>query len=164
LNNAVADAKSFTKVMINRYGFQHLCKPLYNKKATQQAIRKALGKSELLDEYDNLIIFYAGHGWYKPKSNVGYIVPSTAKDNPHSDFIPVGFFTDIFKSVDARHILLVVDCCFGGTFGADRNLRIQSSITEKYIQSRYKKKSRMVLSSGGIEPVSDGLFTEEPKT
>ena len=64
LNNAVADATDFAKVMTTRYGFEHLHEPLYNGKATQHNIRKALGKCESLGEHDRLIVFYSGHGWY----------------------------------------------------------------------------------------------------
>ena len=158
LRNAVADANAFVDVMTMRYGFEHLTPPLYNKEATQRNIRKALGKCESLDEHDRLIVFYSGHGWYKTAANLGYLVPSEADDDPNSDFIPINFITDIFRAVKARHVLLVVDCCFGGSFGLERNISV--AMTEKKISILDTKRSRMVLSSGGIELVSDGLVAD----
>ena len=94
LDKAVADAKGFYEVMTKRYGFEELTEPLYNDKATQRNIREAIGKCEKLEEHDRLIIFYAGHGWYRPKAKLGFIVPSEANDNPHTDFISTSFLTD----------------------------------------------------------------------
>ena len=159
LKNAVADAKAFVDLMTNRYGFEPLNEPLYDKAATQRNIRKALGKCESLGEHDRLIVFYSGHGWYKTASKLGYLVPTEAEDDPNSDFIPVNFVTNIFQSVTAHHILLIVDCCFGGSFGLERNVMVDEK-TAKVVAELDKKKSRMVLSSGGIEPVSDGLIRD----
>ena len=160
LKNAVADAKSFVELMTKRYGFEHLDRPLYDKEATQRNIRKALSKCESLSEHDRLIVFYSGHGWYKKASKLGYLVPTEAEDDPNSDFIPVNFVTDIFRAVDAHHILLVVDCCFGGSFGVERDIVVNEKMTANLITKLDKKKSRMLLSSGGIELVSDGLLAE----
>lgn len=158
LSNAVADAIAFVEVMTTRYGFEHLTPPLYNKEATQRNIRKAFGKCESLGEHDRLIVFYSGHGWYKTRAKLGYLVPTEAEDDPNSDFIPINFITDIFRAVKAHHVLLVVDCCFGGSFGLERNVSV--AMTEKKISILDTKKSRMVLSSGGVELVSDGLVDE----
>lgn len=158
LSNAVADASAFVEVMTTRYGFEHLTPPLYNKEATQRNIRKAFGKCESLYEHDRLIVFYSGHGWYKTRAKLGYLVPTEAEDDPNSDFIPINFITDIFRAVKAHHVLLVVDCCFGGSFGLERNVSV--AMTEKKISILDTKKSRMVMSSGGIELVSDGLVDE----
>ena len=159
LKNAVADAKAFVDLMTNRYGFELLNEPLYDKAATQRNIRKALGKCESLGEHDRLIVFYSGHGWFKKASKLGYLVPTEAEDDPNSDFIPVNFVTNIFQSVAAHHILLIVDCCFGGSFGLERNVMVDEK-TAKVVAELDKKKSRMVLSSGSIEPVSDGLIRD----
>ena len=158
LGNAVADAKGFAEVMTTRFGFEFLHKPLYNAEATRTEIVEALSKCEDLAEHDRLIVFYAGHGWYKMKTKHGYLVPSEAEGIPNRDFISVNAILDIFKGVDAKHVLLIVDCCFGGSFGVDRNeLNIQ--MTQKVVADLDTKRSRMVLSSGGIEPVSDGFVS-----
>ena len=159
LINAVADANAFAEVLINRYGFEHLDEPLLNDKATQRNIRKALGKCKTLTEQDQLIVFYSGHGYYETAAKLGYLVPIDAEDDPHSDFIPVNFVTNIFKGLNVQHILLVVDCCFGGSFNSERNVSV-SDMSVKVIADLDSKKSRRVLSSGGIEPVSDGLVVD----
>ncbi len=162
LKNAVADATAFVDVMTARYGFEHLNEPLFNKDATKRNIVKALGKCEALDDNDRLIVFYSGHGWYKTAAKLGYLVPTDAEDDPNFDFIEVTSILNIFKGVKANHILLVVDCCFGGSFGLERNVNVSvtEAMTEKKIAKLDNQKSRMVLSSGGIELVSDGLVFE----
>jgi formylglycine-generating enzyme required for sulfatase activity len=136
-----------------------LVEPLYDADATQHNIRTAIDKCESLGEHDRLIVFYAGHGWYKPKAKLGYIVPTEAGNNPNSDFLPISFITDIFRAVDAKHILLIVDCCFGGSFGNERNINVNAAMTEKVVADLDIKRSRMVLSSGGTELVADGYAT-----
>jgi hypothetical protein len=158
LNNAVSDAKGFFEVMTKRYGFTALSAPLYDADATQANIRKALGKCKTLGANDRLIVFYSGHGWYEVKSELGYIVPTEAENDPDSDFIPTNLITNSFKAVDAQHILLIVDCCFGGSFGAERGT-VDVEMTQKVNTDLDGKRSRMVLSSGGIQPVSDGLVS-----
>ena len=97
LEKAVADAKGFHEVMTKRYGFEELTEPLYNDKATQRNIRKALSQCKTLGEHDRLIVFYAGHGWYEAKTKLGHIVPRDAEHDPDSDFIPTNFITNIFN-------------------------------------------------------------------
>ena len=138
LQNAVADAKGFADLMTKRYGFEHLCPPLYDKTATQHNIREALDKCESLTEFDRLIVFYSGHGWYKTSSKIGYLVPSEAGHKPNTHFISVSAVIDIFKSVQAHHILLVVDCCFGGSFGVERSVTVETQ-TAKVVAELDKK-------------------------
>jgi formylglycine-generating enzyme required for sulfatase activity len=158
LDNAVNDATAFAEVMTNRYRFEHLHEPIYNKQATRKKILDVLSLSESLNEDDRLIVFYSGHGWYKKVSRLGYIVPMDADHNPHSDFIEVGQVINIFKGVNAKHILLIVDCCFGGSFG-ERDIYIEEK-AKNVIADLDAKKSRWVLSSGSIEPVFDGLVID----
>jgi Caspase domain/Sel1 repeat len=158
LKKAVADAEGFAKVMTIRYGFKHLIEPLYNEAATRRNILEALSLCEKLGEHDRLIVFYAGHGWYKPNTQVGYIVPTKANTNPHADFIATSSITDIFKGVEAKHILLIVDCCFGGSFGNYRGVNVEETMNT--VNNLDIHRSRWVLSSGGIEPVKDSLVFE----
>ena len=55
-----------------------------------------------------------------------------------------------------------MDCCFGGSFGVDRNITVPNltEMTQKVVSELDIKKSRMVLSSGGLELVSDGLVAD----
>ena len=159
LQNAVADAKGFADLMTNRYGFEHLNEPLYDNAATRRNIIKNLNKCKQLTEDDRLIVFYSGHGWYETAIKLGFLVPTDAEDDPHNDFVAVTTVVDILKTVKAHHILLVVDCCFGGSFSVERDVKVDTQPI-KVVADLDKKKSRWVLSSGGIEPVSDGLVMD----
>ena len=52
----------------------------------------------------------------------------------------------------AKHVMVVADSCFSGTLTRGIKIREQSS---DYLKEMVKKKARTVLTSGGLEPVSD---------
>ncbi len=52
----------------------------------------------------------------------------------------------------AKHVLVVADSCYSGKLV--RGLRIEER-TPDYITLMFRKKARLVLASGGLEPVSD---------
>ena len=100
----------------------------------------------------------------KYESDDGYIENVvTGNDEPERENIAarVTFdwdITDKLKAMKARHIMLVADSCFSGTLtrGLQRMQFEKENNKSVYYDRMYKKQSRTVLSSGGIEPVVDG--------
>ena len=64
LQNAVRDAKAVADILLSKYSFDHeLTIELYNEKATHEDIIGALDLlADKVNEEDNLLIYYAGHG------------------------------------------------------------------------------------------------------
>jgi hypothetical protein len=63
--------------------------------------------------------------------------------------------TDIIRSVNrmkAKHVIVVADSCFSGTMTRGVNIAKKNS---NFIEKIVNKKARTVLTSGGLEPVSD---------
>lgn len=151
LENAVYDAERVRDILIDRYGFELIEGPLFNEHATRSNIIEALNRlTNLVTEEDNLIIYHAGHGVMNTQTGKGFWIPSDAGKQV-SGYIPNSTVKDAIESIKAKHIFLVSDSCFSGTF-----LSTRSSGTERHYDKLDEIKSRWVLTSGRLEKVSDG--------
>ncbi len=172
LDAAVNDAKVLAGVLENNYGFEVTLLINADHKTT---IDSMYATSRKLTKDDNLLIFYAGHGKIDKKENRGYWLPVDASIESRSKWISSAFITDQIRVTDAKHVLLIVDTCYGGIFDGrkmqngfmsvkDFRLTIDDKYIEdvinnrknkKYMEYKYKKKSREVFASGGMQPVLD---------
>ena len=77
LKTAVNDAKAVGKMLEEHYGFK--VQYLLDAQATRFNILDALGKYEgSLQAQDNLVIYYAGHGYLDPNTKRAYWMPYDA--------------------------------------------------------------------------------------
>jgi hypothetical protein len=156
LPNAVQDVKKIIDILTKKYSFELIGRPLFDSDATRENILEKLTllASNIYKE-DNLIIFYAGHGEMNPQSKKGFWVPNDAKRKV-SDFIPNSQIKDIIETIEAKHIFLITDSCFSGTFLMQERSMMANYSYKKLAQT----KSRWVLASGRDEKVSDGVAGE----
>jgi hypothetical protein len=151
LNNAVLDAEKLEKVLIEKYGFELTQDSLFNEDATRKNIIEAINNlSTFLTKDDNIIIHFAGHGSIHSKTKKGFWIPQDA-GNSVSDYIPNSTIVDYITGIDAKHIFLILDSCFSGTF-----LEQSRNNNELHYKKLNQSQSRWVLSSGRHEKVSDG--------
>ena len=151
LNNAKLDAERFIKVITEKYGFCLIKEPLFNEKATRKNIIESLNElTTLLGQEDQIIIYFAGHGTINHKTKKGFWIPNDSS-NSIGDYIPNSTVIDSIEGIDAKHILLVSDSCFSGTFL--NQTRTKSSDHYSKLSSQ---KSRWIFASGREEVVSDG--------
>ena len=149
LNTAVGDAKAVAGALRDTYGFT--VKLLTD--ATRGDIIDALdGYVETLTERDNLLIYYAGHGWLSEDAGRGYWLPVDARKNRRTNWVSNATITDTLKTLQSKHVMVVADSCYSGTLtrGAGAKLR-----TADYWKRMAEKRTRTVLTSGGLEPVAD---------
>jgi tetratricopeptide (TPR) repeat protein len=151
LDNAQRDAANLAEELQQRYSFKQV-KKLFNGDATRHAIIKSIETFEVVNKSDNVIIFFAGHGYCQQP--LGYIVPHDAPIDTKSGFIPYSTIVEHFNLIPARHILLILDCCYGGLLLKYRDsLQINQDIQKQEILI-----SRKFISSGHIEKVPDGII------
>jgi peptidoglycan hydrolase-like protein with peptidoglycan-binding domain len=150
LNTAVADAKAVAAILEQDYGFNVSLLTDATEAAivgTVTDLRRTLGPK------DNLLIYYAGHGWYDGEAERGYWLPIDAALDNRSNWISNADVTDMLKAIKAKHVIVVADSCYSGTL--TRGLAIGGKSTG-YIQDIVQRRARTVLTSGGLEPVLDG--------
>lgn len=150
LDTAVNDAKSVAGILKDDYGFDvNLMLD-----ATRADIVMALDDyRKKLTEHDNLLIYYAGHGILDYSSERGYWLPVDASPDTQVSWVSNATITDTLKAMSAKHVMLVIDSCFSGTLTRSVSTTLRNP---DYLRKMSKKRARVALASGGLEPVADG--------
>jgi hypothetical protein len=147
LNNAQKDASDFKRIMIAQYGFkQEYTKELLNENATRKNIYGQLRNfvSELTPN-DRLVIYFSGHGYYDSTMELGFWIPADAGENASDEYLNNRDVTLMVQKMKAKSIFIIADACYSGQLLRD----MQKAGSGDY-------RSRMVLCSGKLKPVSDG--------
>ena len=100
---------------------------------------------------DNLLIFYAGHGYWDEGMGVGYWLPKNAAKNNPVDWLPNTDLTNYLGAIKTKHTLLIADACFsGGIF------KTRSAFSATYaVEMLYQLNSRKAITSGTLTEVPD---------
>jgi hypothetical protein len=158
LTTPISDAQRAAKVLKDRYGFS--VKVLED--ADDMAMLTALNDlAGTLKKDDNLLVYYAGHG-ERLKTGTrenGYWLPVNA-DKPPKDtlWVPNEQVTAHLARMPAQRVLVVADSCYAGLLSTDPSYRFvdaKAGYTLDYIKYKIPKRARLLLSSGGDQPVLD---------
>ena len=110
-----------------------------------------------LEEGDNLLIYFAGHGQRSADGKEGYWILSDGNID-QSTWLKNSWLKDMISSFEATNILLVSDSCFSGLL--TMNFRSIGPSKIRNLEQSYpeflRTKSVVAISSGGVEPVLDG--------
>jgi uncharacterized caspase-like protein len=156
LNTPEQDARDVAEVLSKKYGFK--TKVLLN--ATRFDILQALNDlRKTLTENDNLLVYYAGHGHFERQIQRGYWVPVDSETDSDVNWISTFAITDVLSAMSARHVLIVADSCYSGALTRSALAKLEAGMSNEardhWLKSTAEKRSRTVLSSGGLEPVLD---------
>lgn len=174
LQTPEADVDALAAVLRDRYGFllevpragaaPH---PLLLKNADRAQIYASFrALATQVGPDDAVLVYYAGHGnrletrGYDGRSGkpVSYWVPAGARrEAREADWISADDITGLVASLGARHVLLISDSCFaGGLLRGESAVDVDTSNPERVLAELSGKASRMLMASGGDEPVLDG--------
>ena len=157
LKTAVHGARALRDLLIKEYTFEpRNCKMLLDGEATTKGIMAELRRlAKELGKDDALLIYYAGHGNLDDLTKTGYWIPVDGDPADPTSLLPNTEIKKILGAAAARDVLLISDSCFAGDFfRGSRNLRID--LTDAVIKRGLQLSSRLAMTSGGVEPVSDG--------
>jgi caspase domain-containing protein/Sel1 repeat-containing protein len=158
LNTAVNDARDIDRILKASYGFKVT---LLLNADRYQILSTLNGLRERLTEKDNLLIYYAGHGELDRKNQRGHWLPIDAEPTSSANWISNIAITDILNAMNVQQLLVVADSCYAGTLTRSSVGRLDPALSEtervKVIQLMARKRSRMVMTSGGLEPVLDSV-------
>jgi hypothetical protein len=163
LSYAVSDAEAVKEMFVEKYGFKEGNITLItDEDATKDNILD--GFSDILEkakEKDRVVVFYAGHGeTYKLPSggDMGYLIPVDGTlDNLYRSSIPMKSVYDIAEMSYAKHILYLVDACYGGLTLNTRGLK--KDTTPEYLKKMTRERGRQVITAGG----KDEQVIEKPE-
>ncbi len=153
LHYAVADADAVRDVLIEKYGFDSKnVIMLRNEQATKVRIQEAIGElRKITDREDGVLVYFAGHGRTDKLASggdIGYLVPvDGAEDNVHSlsSSIQMDEVETWSKLIPAKHVLFILDACFGGLAAT----RGPAEANRAYIGFYAHKMARQILTAGG---------------
>ncbi len=155
LDAAENDAIVISDVLEKKYGFEV---DLLLNADYDTTVNSLFNITKKLKKNDNLLIYYAGHGEIDKAEDRGYWLPVDASYEMRSKWISNQRIVDRIKATKAKHVLLIADSCFSGTLMRSGSVINEiENIDQKYIDRLKKKKTRLVITSGGNEPVVDSV-------
>lgn len=162
LQTAVKDAVELRKTLVKYYGFDEKNVLLRtDEEASRLQIISDLRKLALnLGEHDNLLIYFAGHGQLDDLTGDGYWIPVEGRLKDPGTWISQATIKGILGSekVRAKNVVVIADSCYSGTLlrGGPSLLKMEGSAYLEKLAEAASKRSRQVITSGGLEPVADG--------
>ena len=164
LVNPIFDAQTIANELKGVYGFSVEFIKNPTKSEFLRKMREYSSKNYLPE--DQLFIFVAGHGKFDEIEKDGYLVLKDSKkgDDTNETYVPYSQLKTQVDNNPNKHIFLVLDACFSGTFDQmiakrgedDAELQDKMVARDEFINQKLKLKTRMFLTSGQKEYVSDG--------
>jgi hypothetical protein len=155
LDKPVKDANELYNVLTAKYSFDPENVTLLENPDRAKLIDTFYEISNTVTERDNLLIFYAGHGFYDKDKDFGFWLPSDSKSTSRANWIANSTIKDYISAIPSKHTLLVTDACFGGSIFKTRAVTGMNLLK---INELYRDKSRKAITSGSLTEVPDESF------
>jgi uncharacterized caspase-like protein len=150
LKTAVNDSVAIARLLQDEYRFQTT---LLTDATRGQILRSLNDYRKMLGKNDNLLIYYAGHGWLDSAADEGYWLPIDATRDDPVNWIANSSITAAIKAINAKHVMVVADSCYSGKLM--RGVSVREKSTGGALEKLAGRRTRVVMSSGGLEPVAD---------
>lgn len=156
LDTPLADGRAVADILRTRFGFDVTLVA----DATRRDMLAALSQLRArAGPDDQVVVYYAGHGQMDPVTTRGYWIPVDADTRELSNWVSVIDVTDQLSAMQARHVLVIADSCYSGTLAGSLIARIDAALSaeqrQQHLTQLTKRRSRVALTSGGLEPVID---------
>jgi caspase domain-containing protein/glucodextranase-like protein len=158
LDHPLSDAQRVYQVLTSIYTFE-----AENVKFLKNPSKNEITKSldfyfGSITENDNLLVFYAGHGYWDENFEQGYWLSADADRDNRGTWLSNGTLRDYMRAIPAKHSLLITDACFGGGIFKSRDAFANSSVA---INKLFELPSRKAMTSGALKEVPDkSVFVE----
>jgi hypothetical protein len=152
------DAERAGQLLKEKYGFTVQVVEDANDVAMLRALNDL---NKVLQPNDNLLIYYAGHGTRLKTggADAGYWLPVNAERPPDDTFwVPNEQITAHLARLPARRVLVVADSCYAGLLSSDPGVNMfgtENQFSLDYVKYKLPKRTRLLLASGGDQPVLD---------
>jgi len=162
LRTAVNDAKVIHQVLIDKYGFkpENTVLRLDEDASRENIIRDIRRIAVAMKKNDNLLIYYAGHGQIDDVTGDGYWIPAEGAMKETWTWVPNSLIKSLLGSdrIRAKNVMIIADSCYSGAMlrGGPSLLALTDKGYKEKLLLAAAKRSRQVISSGGVEPVADG--------
>lgn len=152
LSNPIRDAAMLAKVLTEKYNFEVQDVSFLKNPTRGQFIDELDKITRRIGKNDNLLIFYAGHGYFDSETEFGYWLPSDASALSTGNWLANSQLKDYVAAIKSKHTLLIADACFGGSIFKSR--KAFADATDN-LDKVYDRKSRKAMTSGALTEVPD---------
>lgn len=150
LANATKDARTIGRLFERELGYETVV--LEN--ATRAAVVGALNRLALeLRPQDSVVVYYAGHGELVQSTQLGYWQLADADAKRPQTWLSNADISRLVGRIGASQVALISDSCYSGSLVAEERLRAGTAPVDPV--AVLTRKSVVVMSSGGNEPVFD---------
>lgn len=166
LSNPINDAEALEQILTDLYGFEVELVVNATKDQITQKIKEY--KNKQFGPQDQLLIYFAGHGYYEENDEAAYLVCKNSimsdeeKSKDYPSYIHYSYlYSSIGHLKSCRNVFMIMDVCFGGTFfdkvkvGASYSGESNTDL-DQVISNKRDIKTRLFLTSGSKEYVPDG--------
>lgn len=164
-----ADADALEAVLVEDYGYSTEV-VMSDGRTVNLSLRDATARDISMALYhvglaagpeDTVLIFYAGHGIFEPMTTTAFWVPVDAVAGVPPTYVSASSISEAIARMQSKKVILVSDSCFSGALlrGGDVAASGGAAISEdrvKTLLALANGKTRLLLSSGNNEPVTDG--------
>ena len=151
LKEPKSDGDKLSNLLVSKYYFNREDITRLVDPSRSNIIDAIEDKRKELSLDDNLVIFYAGHGYWDNDLKMGYWIPSDAKKDSKSNWVSNTDLTLYLSAFETNHILLISDACFSGGIFKTRSVGDMDQGTKRL----YELKSRKAMTSGNLKEVPD---------
>jgi Caspase domain len=166
LRSAVADATAIAEALRHDHGFETW--RVFDEDASRSHLL-ALLSGELpaaLGPNDRLLLYFAGHGiaLHGDTGPAGYLLPVDARRTDRNSFLPMHAVNRALARLPVRHVLVILDCCFAGTFRWS-SLRDVEPATARIYRERYDRyvesPAWQVLTSASADQLALDMLADD---
>ena len=121
----------------------------------EQMLRTLNQYRKRLQPTDNFILYYAGHGVYDQELDVGYWQPVDSRVDEDYTWVDTDRISRTMSGFKSRNALVIADSCYAGSVVRGNDLPTLESHDASALLALSAKKTRMAITSGGLQPVLD---------
>jgi hypothetical protein len=152
LDNPIDDSQELYDILKSDYSFKEE-NITFMKNPTRSEIMVELDElNKKLTEKDNLLVFYAGHGYWDSEDEIGYWLPIDADSENTANWFRNSTLREYIHSLDTKHTIVIADACFSGSIFKTRKAFANAP---QGIKEIYKLPSRKAMTSGNLKEVPD---------
>lgn len=165
LKTPFADIQAVAVELTGSYGFQTSATlpdgsalNLMLKDAGKTQIETVLFQmSRIAGEKDTVLVYYGGHGIYEQMTDTAFWVPADAVSGVPPTYLSASHISEALLRLQAGNVLVISDSCYsGGLLRAAAETGLQDDDDRMIaLQRLAKRRSRVLITSGSLEPVAD---------
>ncbi|WP_413160391.1 caspase family protein [Capilliphycus salinus ALCB114379] len=177
LQTAVNDTQQLAKLLTEKYQYQVLS--LLDRDATLSKLDNLLtaftdkilpfsnGNQIKIEPDDRILFYFAGHGialdgLENADGPVGFLIPQDGQRDQSETWLSMQRLHDSLIQLPCRHSLIILDCCFAGTFrwaATHREaVRSQTVYRERYTRYTSGCAQQVITSAAHDEKATDSLY------